>query len=124
MKDINEKKYVITVQPGDSCNPEFAPDKEMMEGIEVDGFVLIGFKDRKPCFESIMGISTSDMSKWVRGKERGAQLMRAACAIAEGEIRAKEILEEDKKDKDGGVTITGTLPSLSDELLRKILGKG
>ena len=122
MENINGKKYVITVQPGEDCNPEFAPEKEMLEGIKVDGFVLIGFKDRKPHFESIMGVSVKDVSKWICGRERGVQIMRVACAIAEGEIRAMEIQEE-KKGQDEGVTITGTLPSLSNELLRKLLGK-
>ena len=122
MEEANGTKYIVNVLPGEECNPEFAPDQEMAEGIAVDGFVLIGFKGRKPCFESMMGVSTADLSRWLRGQERGAMLIRAACAIAEGEIRAKEILE--KQEEGGGITITGSLPKISDDILRKILGKG
>ena len=113
-------KYICKVLPTEDCNKDFAPDREMEEGIEVDGFILIGFNGGKPCFESMMGISVSNMSDWIRRNGPGGKKIRAACAIAEGEIRAKEIMEE---DDDQGVTMTlPTLP-MDAKTIRKILGQ-
>lgn len=112
------RKYICKVLPTEECNKDFAPGSELEDGIEVDGFILIGFKGGKACFESMMGISVSDMSDWIRRNGPGGKKIRAACAIAEGEIRAKEITEEDE-----GVTLTGTTLPISMETIRKILGK-
>lgn len=112
------RKYICKVLPTEDCNRDFAPGRELEEGIEVDGFVLIGFEDGKACFESMMGINISNMSDWIRRNGPGGKKIRAACAIAEGEIRAKEILEEDE-----GFQLTGTTLPISAEMIRKILGK-
>lgn len=111
-------KYICKVLPGERCNEDFAPDQDMIDGIEVDGFILIGFKDGKPMFESMMGITINDISKWIRRQGPGGNKIRAACAIAEGEIRAMEITEEDEN----GVTLTGKMPILTAKQIRKILG--
>ena len=113
-------KYICKVLPAEECNEDFAPDRDMIEGVEVDGFMLIGWRNREPYFESIMGISIEDLKKWIRKREPGAQKVRAACAMAEGEIRAVEITEEDNGK---GVTLTGTTLPLSAEQIRRILGK-
>lgn len=112
------RKYICKVLPTEDCNRDFAPSREMEEGIEVDGFILIGFNGGKACFESMMGISISNISDWIRRNSQGGKNIRAACAIAEGEIRAMEITEED-----AGVTLTGTTLPISAEAIRKILGK-
>lgn len=113
-------KYICKVLPAKECNEDFAPDRDMIEGVEVDGFMLIGWRDRKPYFESMMGISIEDLKKWIWQRGPGAKKVRAASAMAEGEIRAAEILED---DKDQGVTLTGTTLPISMEQIRKILGK-
>lgn len=114
-------RYIIKVLPTEECNPDFAPDGEMTEGIEADGFALIGFKNEKPLFESMMGVTVKQLSDWIVKREKGAQVMRQACAIAEGEIRAEEISEE-KGDRG---TVIGSLncdtKELTKELIRKIL---
>lgn len=114
-------KYICKVLPAEECNKDFAPDRDMIEGVEVDGFMLIGWRDRKPYFESMMGVSIEDLKKWIRRKSTGAQKVRAASAMAEGEIRAAEIVDEDQRDN--GVTLTGTTLPISAEQIRKILGK-
>lgn len=114
-------KYICKVLPAEECNEDFAPDRDMIEGIEVDGFMLIGWRDRKPYFESMMGVSIEDLKKWIRRKGPGAQKVRAASAMAEGEIWAAEIVDEENGDK--GVTLTGTTLPISAEQIRKILGK-
>ena len=114
-------KYICKVLPAEECNEDFAPDRDMIEGIEVDGFMLIGWRNREPYLESMMGISVEDMKKWIRRKGPGAQKVRAARARAAGEIRAVEITDEENGDK--GVTLTGTTLPISMEQIRKILGK-
>lgn len=114
-------KYICKVLPAEECNEDFAPDRDMIEGVEVDGFMLIGWRDRKPYFESMMGVSIEDLKKWIRRKSPGAQKVRAASAMAEGEIRAAEIVDEDQRDN--GLTLTGTTLPISMEQIRKILGK-
>ena len=66
-------KYVISVQAGEDCNPEFGPDKEMMDGLECDGFFMVGFKNGQPCFESMMGTTVNVLSKWIKTRNEGAQ---------------------------------------------------
>lgn len=114
-------KYICKVLPTEECNEDFAPDRDMIEGVEVDGFMLIGWRDKQPYFESIMGVSIGDLKKWIRRKGTGAQKVRAACAMAEGEIRAVEIVDEENGDE--GLTLTGTTMPISAEQIRKILGK-
>lgn len=112
-------KYMISIIAGEGCNPEYGPDKEM-ENMGVDGFFVVGFKNKKPFFESMMGCSLSDLSKWIVNRGPGAQKIRAACAIANGEIAAGEIMEE-KREQDFG-TLIGTAV-VSEDMIRKILGK-
>lgn len=113
-------KYTIKVIPEKECNPDFYPDEDLRDGIEADEYVIIGFKNRKPAFEGINGLTVRDLADWIRRKERGGQIIRKACAIAEGEIRAVEIDNEDKGDT---VTLTGTMPELSRDMIRKLFGR-
>lgn len=112
-------KYICKVLPTKECNEDFAPDRDMKDGIEVDGFVLIGFKDGKPHFESMMGVNTEQLSNWIRRQGPGGKHILAACEIARGEIRAEEILRE----TDQGVSLTGKTLPISAADIRKILGK-
>ena len=113
-------KYICKVLPTEKCNGDFTPDADLREGVEVDGFVLIGFKDGKASFETIMGISVGKISKWISKQSKGGKLIRVACTIAEGEIRAREILEE---DEDQGETLSFPSVTLDAKTIRKILGQ-
>lgn len=113
-------KYTIKVIPEKECNPDFYPEEDLQEGLEADEYVIIGFKDRKPAFEVINGLTVRDLADWIRRKERAGQVIRMACAVAEGEIRAMEIGNEDKRDT---VTLTGTMPELSRDMIRKLFGR-
>ena len=119
-------KYMISITAGEACNPEYGPDKEM-ENMGVDGFFIVGFRNRKPIFEIMMGAAILDMSKWIFNRGPGAQKIRAACAIANGEITAEEILNnEEGKGTLAGPTF-GTLTGkamISEDMIRKILGRG
>ncbi len=90
-------KYIIKAGAGEECNPEFAPDRELGEGIGCDGFMIVTFCDGKPEVETMMGFSVADLSNWIQRRSKGGQIIRQACAIAEGQIRALEISEEEKE---------------------------
>lgn len=113
-------KYTIKVIPEKECNPDFYPEEDLQAGMDADQYVIIGFKNRKPAFEVINGLTVRDLADWITMKERGGQVIRKACAIAEGEIRAVEIDNEDKGDT---VTLTGTMPELSRDMIRKLFGR-
>ena len=112
-------KYICKVLPTEKCNEDFAPDADLREGVEVDGFVLIGFKDGKASFETIMGTSLDCISKWIMNQSKGGKLIRAACKIAEGEILAKEIMED---NEDFEVKMTSPKIPLDAKTIRKIFG--
>ena len=82
-------KYIIKAGAGEECNPEYAPDRELGEGIGCDGFMIVTFCDGKPKVETMMGFSVEDLSNWIRRRSKGGQIIRQACAIAEGQIRAR-----------------------------------
>lgn len=113
-------KYIVTVKPGEECNPEYAPDKDLQEGMGIDGYILIGFKNEKPYLESMMGVSVSHISKWIRRKTQGANNIRKACAIAEGELKAMEIDEEEHA---GEITLEAKGPTLNREMIERIFGR-
>ena len=112
-------KYICKALPTKECNEDFAPDKDMQDGFEVDGFLLVGFRNGAACFESMMGISVDTLSKWLRRQSVGGNKIIAACAIAEGEIKAKRIIEGDAPE----VTLTGKTLPISPEDMRRILGR-
>ncbi len=113
-------KYTIKVIPEKECNPDFYPEEDLQAGIDADQYVIIGFKNREPAFEVINGLTVRNLADWIRRKERGGQIIRQACAIAEGEIRTMEIKDE---DKEGTISLTGTFPELNKDMIRKLFGR-
>lgn len=114
-------KYTIKVIPEKECNPDFYPEEELQAGVDADEYVIIGFKNRKPVFEVIAGLTVRNLADWIRRKEKGSQIIRQACAIAEGEIRAMEIYEEEERK--GTTILSGKMPELTDDMIRKIFGR-
>ena len=121
MKELFPKKYIIKVLPAEDCSPEFYPDTDLQEGVKADGYMIVGFKDRKPHFETMYGVSIVNIKEWIVKREQAAQIIRQACALAEGELRAMEINKE-KKD-DNGVTLSFENQKLTKEVIDKILGR-
>lgn len=96
---MNEGKFLIKVLPADGCNPEFAPNEEEQHGMECKGYLLVTFdKDGDPEHEVMNGISTANIADFLRdGSAKGvAPEIRMAAAIADGWIRAREIMRESK----------------------------
>lgn len=116
-------KYIIKAETGEDCNPEFAPDRELEEGIGCDGFMIVMFCDGKPKAETMMGFSVEDLSNWIRRRSKGGQIIRQACAIAEGQIRALEISEEGKEGPTFGEATFELNKALTKDELARILGR-
>lgn len=89
-----KEKVVIKVLPEEGCNPEFAPDEKMQEGLECCGFLVLAFdEDGKIDFSIMNGISIKNITEAMKHHWEEPVLLeiRQACAIAEGWIRANEI---------------------------------
>ena len=90
-------KYIIKVQPAE-CNPDFAPDKQLENGIETDGFLMMTMKDEKPHAVIISGMTIDAIARMLAGDETEAgSAIWQAIAIAEGLKRACEIGREYSK---------------------------
>lgn len=93
-------KYIIKTElsPVGGGNPEFAPDPDMVKGIEADGYLLLTLKDGDPACACIQGVTTVELARMLAGDDSEAgSTVRQAMAIAEGLIRAKEILKTERK---------------------------
>ena len=95
-------KYIIKAQlsPVGGGNPDFAPDPQMVNGIEADGFLLMAMKDDRPSVVTIYGMTTLDLARMLAGdKSEAGSMIRQAIAIAEGLNKAAEIAKEESKTK-------------------------
>ena len=90
--------YIIKIQPGEGCNPDFAPSESMIKGFECEGFVFMGKKGSEISAESMMGICVEDLAELIRDNTEVGCVIRQACAIAEGQIKAMEIYRAKKAD--------------------------
>lgn len=92
-------KQIIKILPAEGTNPEFAPDKEEQEGIECDGYLVLGFVDDGLNYVAMSGISTKNLTDAMKDNigDEVIAMMRQAFAVAEGYIRAYEIYGEFKK---------------------------
>lgn len=103
-------KYVISVKGAEGCNPEYAPDERLNKGLETDGFFLCTFKDGQPQVTTVMGCTTMEIAMLFAGdKSEAGSVIRQAAALAEGIRKAKEIEQQDDRNRSAG------------ELLRKLL---
>ena len=107
-------KYIIKAIQTEECNEDYAPDKEMTEGMECDAYLVLGMTGGKVRFESLMGISVDNLKDYLMGANKfdGASVIMQAAQIAEGYIRALEIFEQHKN--------TDALKELVSELINKV----
>lgn len=98
---MNEK-MVVKVLPAEGCNPEFAPEQVMQQGIECHGFVLLTF-DEKHELETalVQNLSLRNISEAVVSNcnEDGISMIRQGFCIAEGFIRASRMQADYQRDK-------------------------
>lgn len=116
-------KYIAKVLPTEECNPDFVTDEALREGIEGDAFMLVMFEDGKPVAEAISGLTVRNLADWIRGRTQAVQVVRQASAIAEGQIRAMEILTETEEGENTIMSMTGKLAKkLTKDEIRAIFG--
>jgi len=103
-------KYIVKVEAAEGCNPEYAPDQRMQEGIPCGGFLLLMFnEDDEPQAENMMQISVEMLARLLRKSESSlAPIIRQACAIAEGYLKAQEI-DVKKRAMEGADSIAGSI---------------
>ena len=99
-------KYTIKVEAGEGCNQEFVPDEELREGVNVDGFVLLGLRNGQPGVVVLYGVTTYELATMIGADtSEGGSVIRQAAAIAEGIRKAKEIKQADDRDRNAGELI-------------------
>lgn len=91
--------YVVKIEPAEGSNPEFAPAKAEREGIECTGYIVITFDGDETATQSASGVSTEMIKNMLKCNGELNDVIRAGAAIAEGEIKAREILMAGKQKK-------------------------
>lgn len=94
-------KYIIKAElnPMGGGNPEYAPDQELVKGIEADGFLLMTMKDDRPGAVVIHSITTLDLARMLAGdKSEAGSVIRQAMAISEGLLKAEEIKKTEDRN--------------------------
>lgn len=91
-----KNEYTIKIE---SSNPEYEVDKNIRDGLKADGFILVTFRDEQPVCEVLDGVSVANLAGWIQRKTEVGAKMRQAMAIAEGYLKAKDILDETRKEK-------------------------
>lgn len=97
-------KYIIKAQvsPTGECNPEFAPGKELADGIEADGFLIMTMKDDRPYAATMYGLTTLDLARVLANERSEAgSVIWEAIAIAEGLIKSQRDPHGEQKNEDG-----------------------
>ena len=90
-------KYLVKVLPTDECGEDEYPNKNLIDGEEADGFVLVLFQDGDPYLLSVQGANVMNIANAMFLDDKNKILMRAA-AVAEGMQKAHEIKEANDKE--------------------------
>lgn len=97
---MENTNVVIRILPAEGCNPEFAPGQNEQEGMELAGYVLLGFDEEKDLVVSaVNGLSAHEISEGISNNwtEQTISVLRQSMAVAEGTIKAMKIFEETMK---------------------------
>lgn len=92
-----KNEYTIRIE---SSNPEYEVDKDVQKGLTVDGFLLITFRDDQPVCELVNRVSVGNLARWIERKTEVGAVMRQATAIAEGYLKACDIMNKTMQEKD------------------------
>ena len=89
--------YTIRIEAN---HPEFDCGKELQEGVQADGFLLLIVRDGAPVGECIYGVSVNDLAKFFDTDSTCHSALLQAHAIAKGIRKARKIRRKmDKKEK-------------------------
>lgn len=85
--------YEIKVLPRLGMPEEWRPEREVINGIECDGYVILTFKDGEPFVSCVNRVSKAQMEKAFLHGGRGLKYLMAAAVIADAKIRMDGMLE-------------------------------
>ena len=88
--------YRIIVLPTEECNPEYAPDKDLQEGFEADGFLIMTQREDEPDSDVLMNLSVDTIRNWIKQRKKVGNIVRAAAGMADADIKALKILKENE----------------------------
>lgn len=87
-------KYLVKILPTDECNKDFWPMKEMMDGIECDGFVCTTQRNDEPDLSFLMNMSAEILAESMKDRSnKTGVLMRCAAICADAHLRAADELK-------------------------------
>ena len=87
-------KYLVKILPTDECNKDFWPTKEMMDGIECDGFLCTTQSNEEPDLSFCMNMSVELLTESMKDRSnKPAVLMRGAAICADAYFRAADELK-------------------------------
>ena len=91
-----KEDFIVKVEPAEGCNPDFAPRKDLTDGIQCSGYVIITFdEDSDPKVTAIDRVSNLDIAHAICK----TPVLQEAFAIAEGLMKAHKIHEESERSK-------------------------
>ena len=99
-----KNEYTIRIE---SSNPEYEVDKNIRDGLTVDGFILVTFRNEKPACELLNGVSVVNLADWIEKETKAGAVMRQAMAIAEGYLKAKDIMDKTREEKGSRLVVEG-----------------
>jgi len=83
--------FLVKALPTDECNPEFAPDKALQDGVECAGYLLVPFDaEGDPISVGMNHISIENLAKVIRLDDDLAQAAAIASGYIEGMRRKRE----------------------------------
>ena len=87
-------KYLVKILPTDECNKDFWPLKEMMDGIECDGFLCTTQSNEKPYLAFLMNMSAEILEDSMKDRNnKTGVIMRCAAICADAHLRAADELK-------------------------------
>ena len=89
-------EYIIRAE---SSNPEFETERQLREGIQVDGFFLVAIRDGEPVVECIYGMATMGLARFFMTGSEVCSVLRQAAAIGEGMRNAEAIQKETEEQQ-------------------------
>lgn len=98
--DRKMSKYRIKVELAPGGNPEFAPDKELLDGVDCEGFLLLvhGCEKGRSIIHNLSVLELAEILAELMTNLKSGSEIQQALAIAEGLKKAREIDMAAKKD--------------------------
>lgn len=96
-------RYKVVILPID-CEEEWEPDRELQTGVECDGLFMITFVNGIASEGVGMHVNAEELKKAMKSDCPEILMARAACAMAEAEMKAVDLMRQaDAYETRGGL---------------------